>query len=141
MVAHRSSVRLPLKLKCEKRDAGVAAGMPTLPGPNCALGSSLIPVHVPAMSDFNIDYVARLARIELSPEEKSKLGPQLEAILGYVAKLKEVDVEGVEPTAHAFPLVNVTRPDEVTESLSTEEALRNAPAKAGGLFVVPKIVE
>ena len=93
------------------------------------------------MSDFNIDYVARLARIELSPAEKSRLGPQLEAILGYVAKLKEVNVEGVEPTAHAFPLVNVTRPDVITESLSTEEALRNAPAKAGGLFLVPKIVE
>ena len=93
------------------------------------------------MSDFNIDYVAKLARIDLSPEEKSRLGPQLEAILGYVAKLKEVPVDGVEPTAHAFPLVNVTRPDVVTESLSNEEALGNAPAKAGGLFIVPKIVE
>jgi len=93
------------------------------------------------MSDFNIDYVARLARIELSPEEKARLTPQLEAILGYVAKLKEVNVEGVEPTAHAFPLLNVTRPDEVTESLSNQAALSNAPAKAAGLFVVPKIVE
>ena len=93
------------------------------------------------MSDFNIDYVAKLARIELSPEEKARLGPQLEAILGYVAKLKEVPVDGVEPTAHAFPLVNVTRPDVVTESLSNEDALRNAPSRSGGLFVVPKIVE
>ncbi len=93
------------------------------------------------MSDFNIDYVAQLARIDLSPSEKAHLGPQLEAILGYVAKLKEVNVEGVEPTAHAFPLVNVTRPDAVTESLTNEAALRNAPAKAGGLFLVPKIVE
>ena len=96
---------------------------------------------LPDMSDFNIDYVAKLARIDLSPDEKARLGPQLEAILGYVAKLKEVNVEGVEPTAHAFPLVNVTRPDVVTGSLSNDEALRNAPAKAGGLFVVPKIVE
>ena len=93
------------------------------------------------MSDFNIDYVAQLARIDLSPAEKAQLGPQLAAILGYVAKLKEINVEGVEPTAHAFPLVNITRPDEITASLSNEEALSNAPAKAGGLFMVPKIVE
>ena len=93
------------------------------------------------MSDFNIHYVARLARIALTPEEESKLGTQLDGILGYIAKLKEVDVSGVEPTAHAFPLVNVIRPDVVEPSLPTEDALRNAPAKAAGLFVVPKIVE
>lgn len=93
------------------------------------------------MSDFNIHYVARLARIALTPDEERTLGNQLDGILGYIAKLKEVDVSGVEPTAHAFPLVNVTRPDEVEPSLSTEDALRNAPAKAAGLFVVPKIVE
>ncbi len=93
------------------------------------------------MSDFNIHYVAKLARIELSQDEESKLGVQLGNILGYIAKLKEVDVTGVEPTAHAFPLVNVTRPDEATGSLPHDEALANAPAKAGGLFVMPKIVE
>ncbi len=93
------------------------------------------------MSDFDIHYVAKLARIELTPEEELKLGDQLGHILGYVAKLKEVDVSGVEPTAHAFPLVNVMRPDEVTGSLDHDEAMKNAPAKAGGLFVVPKIVE
>jgi len=93
------------------------------------------------MSDFNIHYVARLARISLTPEEEAQLGSQLGNILGYIETLKEVDVSGVEPTAHAFPLVNVTRPDVVEPSLPHEEALRNAPAKAGGLFVVPKIVE
>lgn len=93
------------------------------------------------MSDFNIQYVARLARIELTPEEQQRLGDQLGNILGYVAKLKEVDVEGIEPTAHAFPLTNVTRPDEARPSMDHDDALRNAPAKAGGLFVVPKIVE
>ncbi len=93
------------------------------------------------MSDFNIQYVARLARISLTPEEEARLGSQLGNILGYIEKLKEVDVHGVEPTAHAFPLVNVTRPDVIEPSLPHEEALRNAPAKAGGLFVVPKIVE
>jgi aspartyl-tRNA(Asn)/glutamyl-tRNA(Gln) amidotransferase subunit C len=93
------------------------------------------------MSDFNIQYVAKLARVALTPEEEKRLGEQLGNILGYIEKLKEVDVSGVEPTAHAFPVVNVTRPDVVTGSLTNEEALRNAPAKAGGLFVVPKIVE
>jgi aspartyl-tRNA(Asn)/glutamyl-tRNA(Gln) amidotransferase subunit C len=90
---------------------------------------------------MDIKYVAHLARLSLTPEEETKIGEQLGSILGYIEKLKEVDVTGVEPTAHAFPLVNVTRPDEVQPSLSNEEALRNAPAKANGLFMVPKIVE
>jgi len=91
--------------------------------------------------DFDIQYVAHLARIELSPAEKQKLGAQLSNILGYVEKLKQLDVSQVEPTARAVPLVNITRPDEVCPGLTNEEALRNAPAKANGLFMVPKIVE
>ena len=93
------------------------------------------------MSDFNIHYVARLARIALTPEEEERLGAQLGNILGFIAKLREVDVSGVEPMSHAFPLTNVMRPDVAEPSLSQEEALRNAPARASGLFVVPKIVE
>ena len=73
--------------------------------------------------------------------EEKKLGAQLDGILGYIEKLKELDVAGVEPTAHAVPLVNVTRPDEVRPSLPHDDALRNAPAQANGLFMVPKIVE
>jgi aspartyl-tRNA(Asn)/glutamyl-tRNA(Gln) amidotransferase subunit C len=92
-------------------------------------------------SDFDIKYVAHLARIELSPEEEARLGAQLGNILGYIEKLKQVDVSNVEPTAHAFPIVNVTRPDVARPSLPHDDAMRNAPAKAGGLFVVPKIVE
>jgi len=94
-----------------------------------------------AAAEIDVQYVAHLARIALSPEEQHKLGSQLGNILGYIEKLKEVDVAGVEPTAHAFPLVNVTRPDAVRPSLANEEALRNAPATANGLFIVPKIVE
>jgi aspartyl-tRNA(Asn)/glutamyl-tRNA(Gln) amidotransferase subunit C len=94
-----------------------------------------------AQVEIDVKYVAHLARLALSPEEEQKMGAQLGNILGYIEKLKEVDVSGVEPTAHAFPLVNVTRPDEVRPSLSQEEALRNAPAHANGLFIVPKIVE
>jgi aspartyl-tRNA(Asn)/glutamyl-tRNA(Gln) amidotransferase subunit C len=91
--------------------------------------------------EIDVKYVAHLARISLSAEEEQKIGAQLGNILGYIEKLKEVDVSGVEPTAHAFPLVNVTRPDEVQPCLPHEEALRNAPAQANGLFMVPKIVE
>ena len=94
-----------------------------------------------AETDLDIKYIAHLARIALTPEEEQHLGPQLARILGHIEKLKELDVSGVEPTAHAVPLVNVTRPDEVRPSLLQDEALRNAPAQANGLFVVPKIVE
>jgi aspartyl-tRNA(Asn)/glutamyl-tRNA(Gln) amidotransferase subunit C len=92
-------------------------------------------------ADIDIKYVAHLARLALTPEEEQKLAAQLHDVLAYIEKLKEVDVTGVEPTAHAFPLINVTRPDELHESMSNEDALRNAPAKANGLFMVPKIVE
>ncbi len=91
--------------------------------------------------DIDVKYVAHLARLSLTPDEEQKIGTQLGNILGYIEKLKEVDVTGVEPTAHAFPLVNVSRADEVRPSITNEEALRNAPASANGLFIVPKIVE
>jgi len=94
-----------------------------------------------ATGDFKVDYVAHLARLKLSPEEQQKIGAQLGDILGYIEKLKEVDVSGVEPTAHPFPLVNVTRPDETRPSLPHEDAMRNAPQVTSGLFAVPKIVE
>jgi aspartyl-tRNA(Asn)/glutamyl-tRNA(Gln) amidotransferase subunit C len=92
-------------------------------------------------SDFDVKYVAHLARIALTPEEEEKFGAQLTHILGYIEKLNQIDVSEIEPTAHAVPLVNVFRPDEIRPSLPNEEALRNAPAKANGLFMVPKIVE
>jgi aspartyl-tRNA(Asn)/glutamyl-tRNA(Gln) amidotransferase subunit C len=94
-----------------------------------------------AAVEIDVKYVAHLARLSLSPDEEQKIGAQLGNILRYIEKLKEVDVSGVEPTAHAFPLVNVTRADEVRPSMSSEDALRNAPAQANGLFIVPKIVE
>ena len=92
-------------------------------------------------AEIDVKYVAHLARLSLSAEEEQKIGAQLGQILTYIEKLKEVEVAGVEPTAHAFPLVNVTRPDEVRPSLSNQDALRNAPAQANGLFIVPKILE
>lgn len=94
-----------------------------------------------AAVEIDVKYVAHLARLQLTPEEERKFGEQLGQVLGYVEKLKELDVSDVEPTAHAMPLVNVTRPDVVRPSLAHEDAMRNAPAKANGLFIVPKIVE
>lgn len=95
----------------------------------------------PPNDDFNVKYVANLARIHLTPEEEEKFGAQLKHVLGYIEKLRELDVANVEPTAHAVPLVNVTRRDEIRPSMSHEDALRNAPSKTNGLFLVPKIVE
>jgi aspartyl-tRNA(Asn)/glutamyl-tRNA(Gln) amidotransferase subunit C len=94
-----------------------------------------------AAAEIDVKYVAHLARIALTPDEEKKLAAQLGGILGYIEKLKELDVTGVEPTAHAVPLVNITRPDEIRSSLPHDEALRNAPKQANGLFIVPKIVE
>jgi aspartyl-tRNA(Asn)/glutamyl-tRNA(Gln) amidotransferase subunit C len=91
--------------------------------------------------DIDVKYVAHLARLALSPDEERMFGAQLGHVLEYIEKLKEVDVTGVEPTAHPFPLVNVVRQDEVQASLSHELAMQNAPAQANGLFMVPKIVE
>lgn len=94
-----------------------------------------------AATDLNVKYVAHLARLSLSAEEEQKFGAQLSNVLGYIEKLRQLDVSNVEPTAHATPLSNVTRADEVRPSMASEDALRNAPAKANGLFLVPKIVE
>ena len=94
-----------------------------------------------AALEFDIKYIAHLARLRLTPEEEQKFGAQLGQVLGYIEKLKELEVSQVEPTAHAVPLVNVTRPDETRPSLPHEAAMRNAPAQSNGLFIVPKIVE
>ena len=92
-------------------------------------------------TDLDIHYVAHLARIELTPAEEQKLAAQLSNILGYIEQFKQLDVSGVEPTAHAVPRINVTRPDEVRPGLTNDQALANAPARANGLFIVPRIVE
>jgi aspartyl-tRNA(Asn)/glutamyl-tRNA(Gln) amidotransferase subunit C len=92
-------------------------------------------------SEIDVKYVAQLARISLTPDEEKKLGSQLGNILGYIEKLRELDVSNIEPTAHAVPMVNITRADETQACLSQFETLRNAPRHANGLFIVPKIVE
>src|SRR4051794_13649198 len=87
------------------------------------------PHPMSADSEINIDYVANLARLALTPEEKVRYARQLGDILHYVEKLKEVDVTGVEPTAHAAPVFNVWRDDIPQAGLTVEQALRNAPAQ------------
>ena len=90
---------------------------------------------------IDVAYVAELARLELTDEEKAVFQPQLESIVGYVEKISTVDVEGVEPMMHGRPLVNAFREDEVRPSLDREAALANAPARVGEEFLLPKIVE
>lgn len=92
-------------------------------------------------SKIDIDYVAGLARITLTPEEKAEYGRQLEDILRHFASIREIDVEGIEPTAHAFPLFNIWQDDEPGPAFTPEEALRNAPARRQNQIVVPKVVE
>ena len=94
-----------------------------------------------AATPIDVKYVAHLARLQLTPEEEQKFGAQLGQVLGYIEKLNQLEVSQVEPTAHAVPLVNVPRADEVRPSLPNDDALRNAPAKSNGLFIVPKIVD
>lgn len=90
---------------------------------------------------IDIDYVANLARISLSEEEKETFGSQLDEILGYIEKLNTADISGVEPTAHAFPVKNVWADDEAAEAMPVEKALSNAPARRDNMIVVPKVVE
>jgi aspartyl-tRNA(Asn)/glutamyl-tRNA(Gln) amidotransferase subunit C len=87
-----------------------------------------------------VRHVAKLARLELPEEKLVKLAGQLESILGYVDKIKEVDTSGVEPMAHALPLHNVLREDEIQPSLPLEKVLMNAPETDGPFFRVPKII-
>ncbi len=88
----------------------------------------------------DVEYVAFLARLELSEEEKERLTKQLGQVLEHAEKIKSLDTENVEPTSHAIPLKNVMREDRVSPSLSQEEALSNAPRQEGGYFVVPRIL-
>jgi aspartyl-tRNA(Asn)/glutamyl-tRNA(Gln) amidotransferase subunit C len=90
---------------------------------------------------IDIQHLAHLARLSLTEEEKQVIGSQLHDILKYMDKLKELDVSNIEPTAHAVPLTNVMRPDKVEHSLPHQDALRNAPLQADGLFIVPRIIE
>jgi aspartyl-tRNA(Asn)/glutamyl-tRNA(Gln) amidotransferase subunit C len=88
-----------------------------------------------------VEHVARLARLELTEEEKERMTAQLDSILGYIDKLNQLDTSVVEPTTTVIPMVSVMRDDEVRPSLKQAEALANAPDREGVLFRVPRIIE
>ena len=88
-----------------------------------------------------IDYVAHLARIALTDEEREQFGAQLASVLAYMDKLNELDTTDVEPLAHCLPIHNVFREDVVKESLTNDEALANAPQRDGEFFAVPKVLD
>lgn len=95
------------------------------------------------MSTEHIDvrYIADLARIDLSQEECDTFQGQLESILGYIETLKDVDVEGIEPTAHASPVFDRLREDASRPGLEQADLLKNAPDSALGQIRVPKVVD
>ena len=84
-------------------------------------------------------HVAKLARLELSEEEKENYTKQLSSILSYVEKLNEVDTTGIEPMAHSVKISNVMREDVVVQDFTRDEMLKNAPCEEDGFFKVPKI--
>ena len=95
-----------------------------------------------ALSRDEVRRIAALARLRLSEEEESRLAGELSAILDYVRQLEELDVSGVLPMTHALaPGETPFREDAVTPGLSPDEALANAPARAGTCFQVPRIIE
>ncbi len=91
--------------------------------------------------EIDIDHVAKLARLELTNEEKDRLRSQLGLILEHAAKVGEVAADDVRPTAYTIPRSNVLRPDDLTPSLTQEEALANAPETEAERFKVPRIAE
>ncbi|MDX2493359.1 MAG: Asp-tRNA(Asn)/Glu-tRNA(Gln) amidotransferase subunit GatC [Desulfuromusa sp.] len=93
------------------------------------------------ISQKDVEHVARLARLTVAPEELETLTGQMDAILGYVDKLNELDTEGIEPMAHAVPMSNAFREDEINPAIGIERALQNAPQDEDRYFKVPKVIE
>jgi aspartyl-tRNA(Asn)/glutamyl-tRNA(Gln) amidotransferase subunit C len=88
-----------------------------------------------------VDHVARLARLDLSDEERDRMTVELMKILQYAEQVQALDLDDVEPTSHAIPIRNVMRPDEARPSMTQQEALSNAPEAEEGRFRVPRILE
>lgn len=90
------------------------------------------------IDDETIEYVGILAKLELSDVEKEQAKKDMGRMLDYIDKMAELDTEGVEPMSHVFPVQNVFREDEVTNSDTREQLLSNAPEQKDGMFVVPR---
>ena len=93
------------------------------------------------LSTQDVEYVAKLARLEVTDGEKEKFTAQLNDILLYIDQLNELDTTGVEPMTHAIAVTNAFREDKVMDSLGTEGALANAPDTRGDFFRVPKVID
>ncbi len=93
------------------------------------------------MSDLNLKHIARLARLHFKEDELKVFEAQVAGILKLVDELKEVNVDGVEPTSHPLDIKNVFREDEVKPSLPIEEFLKQSPRSRGRFFEVPKVIE
>ncbi len=89
------------------------------------------------VTDETIEYVAALAKLDLTDEEKARAKVDLGNILDYVEKMNELDTEGVEPMSHVFPYNNVFRDDVVTNGADPDSILKNAPQVKDGGFAVP----
>ena len=94
-----------------------------------------------SLSLEEVQKVARLARLELPESELVGMAEQLNRILDFVDQLQAIDTTGVEPLAHPMPVQNVFRDDCLTDSLSVDAALQNAPARNGAYFAVPAVFE
>ena len=93
------------------------------------------------ISKKDVDKIARLAKLELSEEERERYASQLDSIVAYVEKLSEVDTTGIEPLAHVNDLMNVWREDKSRSSLSEEEVFKNSPKHDKEFFLVPKVLK
>ncbi len=93
------------------------------------------------ISEQDVAYVAGLARLSLTPEELKTMTGKMDAMLGYVDKLNELDTDAIVPTAHAVPMANAFRGDQVIPSSGSAAALANAPQGTDGCFQVPRVIE
>lgn len=93
------------------------------------------------ISIADVEHVARLARLELDDDEKRLFAGQMDAILGYVEKLKELNTDGILPTSHAVPMENSFREDLSQPAIGVEKALANAPDRVESFYRVPKVIE
>lgn len=93
------------------------------------------------ISSKEVEYVAHLARLDITESEKEKFTSQLNDILLYIDKLNELHTEGVEPMSHAISIINAFRKDNVLNSIGTKQTLANAPDARGEFFRVPKVID
>jgi aspartyl-tRNA(Asn)/glutamyl-tRNA(Gln) amidotransferase subunit C len=88
-----------------------------------------------------IDRLAHLARLKFSEEEKNELKTDLERMIEFVEKLKEVNTDNVEPLLHITDAINVLREDEIKQTITKKEALFNVPVTDGNYIKVPKVIK